>query len=193
LRTRKELNIAAEAPVVGMVGRFVAEKGFPEFLAAAEQLAARHASARFLVIGHALASERAGEAWHPPQSGPLLGKLIVLQDRDDMADLYACMDIHVLPSHREGFPRSLMEGAASGLPQVCTRIRGCRQTVEENRTGFLVEVGDVPALAERIERLLLNSELRKAFGAAARAKAEAEFDQRAVFEKVLACYRKLLR
>ncbi|MCY3021284.1 MAG: glycosyltransferase family 4 protein [Planctomycetota bacterium] len=191
---RQELRISPEALVVGMVGRFVAEKGFPEFLAAAERILAHAggASVHFLAVGHKLASERAGEAWAPPTSGVLSGKLTVLEDRDDMPDLYACMDIHVLPSHREGFPRALMEGAASGLPQVATNIRGCRQTVEEGKTGFLIGVGAVGALADRIGRLMSDAGLRAAFGRAARAKAEAEFDQRRVFEKVRACYDELL-
>ena len=103
------------------------------------------------------------------------------------------MDVNVLPSHREGFPRVLMEGAASGLAQVATRIRGCRQTIEDGKTGFLVGVNDVPALAERIERLLADRMLREQMGRSARAKAEAEFDQRNVFEKVVSCYRTLFQ
>jgi glycosyltransferase involved in cell wall biosynthesis len=192
-RVRQELNLPADALVVGMVGRFVAEKGFPEFLQAAQTIAARTAlPVRFLVVGHKLESERAGETWAPPAAGVLAGRLAILSDRDDMPDLYAAMDIHVLPSHREGFPRALMEGAATALPQVATQIRGCRQTVADGTTGFLVDVGDVKALAERCERLLNDTSLRTAMGAAARAKAEAEFDQRRVFEKVRACYNTLL-
>jgi glycosyltransferase involved in cell wall biosynthesis len=190
-RVRKELNIPDGVFVVGMVGRFVAEKGFPEFLAAAERLAPK-GGVHFLAIGHRLASERAGESWEPPSAGPLHGKLTVLRDRDDMPDLYAAMDVNVLPSHREGFPRVLMEGAATGLPQAATNIRGCRQTVEDGTTGFLVEVGDIAALAERIERLLSDAALRARLGGAAHAKALAEFDQRRVFEKVKACYERLL-
>jgi len=212
-RLRQELGIPPEDLVIGMVGRFVAEKGFPEFLAAAEQLALRSSTGvspvpgaghervaratrggvHFLAVGHRLASERTGETWSPPLSGPLKDRLTILHDRDDMADLYAAMDVNVLPSHREGFPRALMEGAASGLPQVATNIRGCRQTVEEGRTGFLVEVGDIAALSERIARLLSDPPLRARFGSAARAKALAEFDQRQVFEKVRACYERLIR
>jgi len=191
-RIRRELNIPENALVVGMCGRFVAEKGFPEFLRAGEILAPKFPNLHLLAIGHKLVSERAGDAWQPPQSGPLAGKLTILTNRDDMCDLYACMDVNVLPSHREGFPRVLMEGAATGLAQVATHIRGCRQTVEDARTGFLVEVNNPAALAEKIEALLLDPTLRESMGRAARAKAESEFDQRKVFEKVASCYRTLL-
>lgn len=191
-RIRSELNIAPDALVVGMCGRFVAEKGFPEFLRAGEILAPKFPNLHLLAIGHKLVSERAGDAWTPPQSGPLAGRLSVLTNRDDMSDLYACMDVNVLPSHREGFPRVLMEGAATGLAQVATRIRGCRQTVEDARTGFLVDVNDVPALAEKLELLLRDRTLRENMGRAARAKAELDFDQRKVFERVSNCYSLLL-
>jgi len=189
---RRELNIPEHALVVGMVGRFVAEKGFPEFLHAGAKLCAEFPALHLLAVGHKLESERKAERWQPEKFPELRGCLSVLSDRDDMPELYACMDIHVLPSHREGFPRALMEGAATGLPQVATNIRGCRQTIEDGRTGFLIEVGDTAALETRLRELLRESGLRRRMGQAARDKALAEFDQRTVFEKVDACYQKLL-
>jgi glycosyltransferase involved in cell wall biosynthesis len=192
IKVRQELNIKPDAIVVGMVGRFVAEKGFPEFIAAGERVVKENPRIHLLVIGHQLESERAGDRWAPPEKGALSGRLSVLRNRDDMAELYACMDIHVLPSHREGFPRVLLEGAATGLPQVCTDIRGCRQAVENGKTGYFIKVGDVAALAEKIQELAADESLRKTMGVAARAKAAAEFDQMNVFKKVEACYRKLL-
>ena len=191
IQTRRELNIPDDALVVGMVARFVGEKGFPEYLSAAENLVSKFPKMHFLAVGHKLASERAGEAWSPENAGLLNGRMSVLYDRDDMPALYACMDIHVLPSHREGFPRSLMEGAATGLPQVCTNIRGCRQTVEDGKTGFFIEVRQPAELAARISDLALDAGLRARLGQAARTKALAEFDQRKVFQTVADCYRKL--
>ena len=70
--------------------------------------------------------------------------------RDDVDRLYAAMDIFVLPSHREGFPRSAMEAAATGLPVVATDIRGCRQVVADGVTGLLVPVEDPEALRAAI-------------------------------------------
>ncbi len=193
LQIRRELGIPGDAVVVGMVGRLVAEKGFPEFVAAGEQLAARFPNLHLLVVGHQLVSDRAAQQWRPAQTSALGNRLHALSNRDDMPQLYAAMDVNVLPSHREGFPRVLMEGAAAGLPQVATRIRGCRQTIDDGKTGFLVDVADVNALAARIADLLADAKLRATLGAAARVKAEAEFDQQNVFERVVACYRELLR
>jgi glycosyltransferase involved in cell wall biosynthesis len=190
---RRELKIPENAWVVGMVGRFVEEKGFPEFLAAGVELCKQFPQIYLLAVGHKMESERKADRWTPQWPDVLAGRLIVLTDRDDMSELYGCMDVHVLPSHREGFPRALMEGAATGLPQVATDIRGCRQTVEEGRTGFLMDVGDVQALTSRVKRLVLDATLRRQMGEAARQKAVAEFDQIKVFEKVDACYQTLIK
>lgn len=193
---RERIGIPADARVVGMVGRFVAEKGFPEFLEAARRIAEQLADVYFLAVGHRLSSERAGETFafegQNEITAALKQRLIVLTDRDDMAELYQCMDVHVLPSHREGYPRSLMEGAATGLPQVATAIRGCRQTVLDGVTGFLVEPRDAPALAERLIILLKDRQLRQRFGESARNLAQEKFDQRAVFRTLAACYAQLL-
>lgn len=189
---RLKLGLPEGALVAGMCGRFVAEKGFPEFLAAGQALLEKFPALHLLAVGHQLASERKRERWSPEDAGLPAHKLTVLQDRDDMPQVYACMDLHVLPSHREGFPRVLMEGAAMGLAQVATNIRGCRQTIAEGETGFLVPVGNVTALSERMARLLGAAELRQSMGRSARAQAEKEFDQRRVFQTVTETYARLI-
>ena len=74
--------------------------------------------------------------------------------REDVADLMASMDVFVLPSWREGMPRSAIEAAASGLPLVLTDIRGCREVARDGVEGFLVPVRDPARLADAIVRLL---------------------------------------
>ena len=101
------------------------------------------------------------------------------------------MDMFGLPSHREGFPRAAMEAAAMGLPVVATDIRGCRQVVDDGVNGWLVPVRDAMALAAAIGRLADVSQ-RHAMGAASRAKAEAEFNERRVVAMVLDTYETLL-
>src|SRR5207244_100428 len=81
--------------------------------------------------------------------------------RDDPERLYAAFDIYVLASHREGFPRSAMEAAASGLPIVATDIRGCREVVDHNRTGLLVPSRNPAALEAGIDRLVTDVALRR--------------------------------
>jgi glycosyltransferase involved in cell wall biosynthesis len=102
------------------------------------------------------------------------------------------MDVFVLPSWREGFPRSPMEAAAMQRPVVVTDIRGCREVVEESVTGLLVPVRDADALATALSGLVDNPARRRAMGLAGRLLAERKFDERLVFAKVAATYERLL-
>ncbi len=115
-----------------------------------------------------------------------------LGERRDVEELYPGFDLFVLPSHREGFPRSAMEAAACGLPVVATDIRGCRQVVDNGRTGLLVPVHDATGLAGAIAMLAADPARRRAMGDAARRRAEAEFDDRRVIAETLDVYRELL-
>jgi len=178
--------------VVGLVGRLVREKGYPEVFEAAARLRTRAPHVRVAVIGpeepdksdSITPSERATAT----QAGVRL-----LGSRDDVVRLYAAMDVHVLASHREGFPRSPMEASAMGVPVVATDVRGCRQAVDDGRTGLLVPPRDPSALAAAIERLASDPEERRRFGAAARAKAERDFDQQCCVTITLDTYERLLR
>ena len=79
-----------------------------------------------------------------------------------------------------------------GVPSVVTDIRGCRQAVDDGKTGTIIPVRDPRALADAVLDLLRDPEKRHRMGRAARLKAEAEFDERGIFAKVLATYERLL-
>jgi ribosomal protein S18 acetylase RimI-like enzyme len=113
--------------------------------------------------------------------------------RTDVDFLYGAMDVFVLPSHREGFPRSAMEAAASQLPVVATDIRGCRDVVEHGVNGFLVPVRDPEALAAAIKKLGEDAGMRRRMGEAGRARAVDRFDEARVVDRVLAEYRRVAR
>src|SRR3989442_13674729 len=98
-----------------------------------------------------------------------------------MARLYSSMDVCVLPSRREGFPRSPMEASAMGVPTVATDIRGCRQVARSEENGLLVPVGDPAALAAAIERILRDPALAVRMVDAGRAMARRGFNERNVF------------
>jgi glycosyltransferase involved in cell wall biosynthesis len=97
----------------------------------------------------------------------------------------------MLPSHREGFPRSVMEAASMGLPCVVTDVRGCRQCVEHEGNGLVVPARDPAALAAALERLLRSPEERARMGAASRTKAGREFDETRIIAAILDAYRRL--
>ena len=112
--------------------------------------------------------------------------------RTDMPEVIASANLVVLPSYREGMPKVLLEAAAAGRAVVTTDVPGCRDAIEPGVSGLLVPVRDAESLAQAIEQLLANTEQRKAMGLAGRKLAETEFDVRAVVDKHLTIYQRLL-
>ena len=111
---------------------------------------------------------------------------------DDMPALLASVDVVVLPSYREGLPNGLVEAAACGLPRITTVVPGCHEAVTDGVDGLIVPARDADALAAAIARLQDDPALASKLGAAARAKALAQFDERIVNGQILAVYRELL-
>jgi glycosyltransferase involved in cell wall biosynthesis len=192
-RTRATLGIAADAPVVGFVGRLVAEKGVPELLAAARLVADAIPAVRFVLIG-GTDSEKA-DALSPriAEDMGVAGVCLFAGVREDMPEMYQAMDVFALPSHREGFPRAPLEASAMEVPCVVTDVRGCRQAVAHERNGLLVPPGDAPALARALVDLLGDPVHARRLGEEGRRRALELFDERRVFARVLAEYDRLLR
>jgi glycosyltransferase involved in cell wall biosynthesis len=184
-RIRGELGIRPEQLLVGGVGRMVREKGIEEFVEAARRLADR---ATFVWVGPDDAAK--SDAVH---AAGLAGSVRFLGVRHDMPDIYAALDVFVLPSWREGFSRSGMEAAASGLPMVLTDIRGCREIGTDGEQVLLVPPRHPDQLTAAIAALLDDADLRKSMGAAARSRALAEFDQRRVARRSLETYVRVAR
>ncbi len=190
---RRELGIPDNAPVIGFVGRLVSEKGILELWRAAQTVRQQQPRVRLLIIGpidHDKPDALKPESAHDYGLGDIC---LFTGLRQDMPDLYALMDVFVLPSHREGFPRSLMEASAMGVPCVATNIRGCREVVEQDRNGWLVPLGDVPALADAIVEVLTDNEKARRMGEAGRRLALQRFDEQRVFQIVKAEYCRLLK
>jgi glycosyltransferase involved in cell wall biosynthesis len=191
-RRRAEVGVRPGGAIIGFVGRLVREKGILELLAAGRLVREKLPDVRFLFIGPV-------DPEKDDALGPAIASQFGLADvcsftgmREDMPELYALMDLFVLPSHREGLPRVLMEAAAMGIPSVATDIRGCREVVRHGRNGLLVPLGDVEALAGAILQLLTDRDLARRLGQEARRVALDEFDERKGFEAVKAEYQRLL-
>jgi glycosyltransferase involved in cell wall biosynthesis len=187
---RRELGIDPSTTVIGAVGRLVWEKGYRELLAAARTFAGRDDVA-FVVVG-GIDTAKADAVDQPAIDEAEAAGVRFLGHRHDVERLYHAMDIYVLASHREGFPRSAMEASACGVPIIATDIRGCRQVVDHQRTGLLVPVRDAAALANAIETLVADEQLRQRLGVAAARKARADFDQTRIIATTLATYERCL-
>lgn len=167
-KVRAELGVADDEVVVGGVGRCVAEKGIVELGHAARALGD---AARVWWVG-------------PPEpdkadaveAGAVAG-IEFLGQRDDMVAVYSAIDVFVLPSYREGLPRSAMEAAACGRPLVLTDIRGSREVGAPGREVRFVPRADAEALTDALRELVEDAALRRRMGQAAHARAQAAFDQ----------------
>jgi glycosyltransferase involved in cell wall biosynthesis len=155
--------------VVG-VGRFAYPKDFTTLLDALTLVAAP-CRVRLAGDGPALPTVASALA----RNG-LSHRVELLGARADVPNLLARSEVFVLSSRSEGFPVSVLEAMAAGLPVVATDVGGVREAVEDGETGFLVPAADSEALAGALERLLVDGELRRRLGAAGRARALSRFD-----------------
>ena len=190
---RHEVGDGPDDVVCGVVGRLVWEKGYRDFFNAATQLRRRIPHLKFVVVGPSDPRKRDAVTDVDLRRAEAEANIRFLGLRDDIAALYAAMDLYALASRREGWPRSAMEAAAMGLPIVATDIRGCRQVVEHGVTGILVPARDAEALADAIESLARDPGARQRMGRAAQRKARREFDQQRVIDITLGVYERLVR
>lgn len=116
------------------------------------------------------------------------GVLEYLGATDDVRPLIEQAHVLVLPSYREGMPRTVLEAAAMGRPSIVTDVPGCRHAIEPEVTGWLCKVRDAESLAEQMQRVILMSPAgRQTAGQAARKRMEAWFSEQRVVEAYLNC------
>lgn len=177
---------------VVLSARLLWDKGVAEFVEAARRLRAEGRSIEFLLAGEPDAGNPAAVPQESLREWERLGHVRWLGHVADMPGLFRSTDVAVLPSYREGLPKSLIEAAACGLPLVTTDVPGCREVVTHGADGLLVPSRDAGALAAAIAQLQDDASLRRRLGEAARAKAIAQFDESIVLARTLAVYDELL-
>jgi glycosyltransferase involved in cell wall biosynthesis len=123
--------------------------------------------------------------WKTRANVELLGQV------KDIRQVWAAAHIAVLPSRREGLPKSLLEAAACGRPIVATDVPGCREIARANENALLVPPDDSVALAGAIEQLASDANLRRAFSAAGRRIVESEFSSEHIGREIVALYGRL--
>ncbi len=174
------------------IGRVLRDKGVLEYVEAARRTRAAGVAAEFFILGPVDAQNRTALSRIEVDQWVSDGSIHYLGVADDVRPHIEAAHCVVLPSYREGVPRTLLEAASMGRPLIATRAPGCRDVVDDGVNGFLVDVGDGADLADKCMRFAaLADDDRARMGSASRAKVEREFDERLVVQKYLECLRPL--
>ncbi len=177
---------------LGYVGRLLEDKGLRSLIAAHDLLTQRGVTVQLLIAGQTDPANPASipdaeiESWKARANVTLLGHV------NDVRDVWAKAHIAVLPSRREGLPKSLLEAAACGRPMIASDVPGCREIARHGVNGLLVPADDATALAVAIEKLAGDPALRRQYGAAGRHLVETEFSSERIGGKTVALYDGLL-
>lgn len=168
-----------------MLGRLLNQKGIPEFIDIAEKIKKLYPESQFLWAGEEdpMHPDAVAATWlHKQPNVKYLGRV------GDVHSLLAKADIMLFPSYREGFPRAVLEAAATGLPVVGFDVPGVREAIKDGESGFLVPYKDIHTMFMRVNELLSDPVLRKRMGRSARKRVEAEFDKQFIHKQYLKVY-----
>lgn len=182
-----------EGPItVAFVGRLLEDKGLRTLIAAHDLLTQRGLSVRLLIAGQTDPANPASipdaeiASWSNKKNVELLGHV------GDIALVWAKAHIAVLPSRREGLPKSLLEAAACGRAMIASDVPGCREVARAGVNALLVPPDDAAALAEAIAQLTGNADLRRQYALAGRDLAVNEFSSGRIGRETVALYNRLL-
>lgn len=194
MKIRNEFNIRKDEIIIGMTGRFSPGKGHEEFLMAAKVLVRENENVRFMVVGEASRGEEKYENSIKEMAAiyGLSEKVIFTGFRSDIPDVLAAFDIFLFPSHAEAFGLALVEAMSMELPTVCSNSDGVIDIAVDGVTSFLFSKGEGETLIHQLETLINDSEKRKEFGKAGRARVINNFSYELYTKKLLEIYEKEL-
>jgi glycosyltransferase involved in cell wall biosynthesis len=180
---------SSEILKVILPARMLYDKGVVEFVEAARILKPKYKkTVDFVLVGNVDMLNNAGIEESQLLAWDKEGAISWVDYQKDIIPTLIDSHIVVLPSYREGLPKSLIEACAIGRAIVTTDVPGCREVVKDGENGFLVENKNVAAMAAAIEKLILDKPLRLRMGLASRKKAEEEFSLKSVIDKTFAIY-----
>ena len=186
---RRLLGVPPDRFVVGWIGRMTGVKRTGDALLALRELRARGVDATLALVGDG--PDRADVEAEAYRLG-IARHCLYLGYQTDVSGWYAALDAFLLPSANEGTPVVAIEALATGRPVVATRVGGVPDVVREGEDGFLVEVGDVGGLADRLAQLAADPELRARMGESARTRVLERYAVDRLVDDVDRLYRSLL-
>jgi len=167
-----------------LIARLLGDKGVREYAEAAQRIKAAHSEVLFSLVGwidenpDAIGQEEL-ESWIAD------GRLDFLGRMSDVRQAIEACTVYVLPSYREGTPRTVLEAMAMGRPIITTDVPGCRETVVDGDNGFLVPMKSVDALVQAMEHFIEARSLVASMGVRSRQVAEEKYDVHKVNEVML--------
>ena len=187
--TRRVLGIPPDSFVVGWIGRMTGVKRTDDVLLALQRLRGQGVDARLCMVGDG--PDRDAVERHARDLG-IVRQCLFVGYQDEVAPYYAAFDALILPSANEGTPVSAIEALAGGRPVVATRVGGVPDVVRDGLDGFLVEPGDVEAMAGRLAMLANDVDLRRRMGEAGRVRVLERYSVERLLDDVDRLYRTLL-
>ena len=181
-----------EPVTAGFVGRLLDDKGVRSLVAAHDVLERRGRAVRLLLAGEPDPANPASIPAEEIAAWKLRSGVEVLGHVPDIRTVWARAHIAVLPSRREGLPKSLLEAAACGRAIVATDVPGCRVIARDGVNALLVPPDDASALADAIDHLARDPALRASFAAAGRRLVDEEFSSARIGEEIVALYDHIL-
>jgi glycosyltransferase involved in cell wall biosynthesis len=186
---RDELGIPLDAPVLGNVGRFSAQKNPLDWIRVAALVAAEMPTCHFLLVGD---GPLRSEVEQLITEKGLSDITILTGLRRDVANMLSAIDVFLLTSLWEGLPRVIPQAMAMQLPVVANRVDGSAEAIVSGKTGFLCTPGDLHDLSDHCLNLLRDKNLRTEMGRQGRAYALDEFDVYRMVDQTMALYENLL-
>jgi len=169
-----------------VISRLIYEKGIIEYVDAIEKLKQKGVKARFQLLGAIDEKHRRGIPGDIVQSWISSKKIEYLGTCDDVREFIKTADCVVLPSYREGTPKTLLEAASMGKPLIATDVPGCNNIVEDRYNGYLCKLKDAGDLASKMEMIInLKPNERIKMGQNSRLMVESKFDEQIVIGKYL--------
>ena len=177
-----------------LIGRMLWDKGVGEFVGAAKIVKIKYPQTKFILIGPSDYDNASAIALATLKDWEAKGIIEYMGQLDNVIPQIEATDVVVLPSYREGLPRSLLEACAIGRPLIATNVPGCKDLVIEGETGFLCNPKDAEDLANAMIRLIkLSDTQKKAIGLNARKLVEEKFDHNIVINKYLETIQELMQ
>jgi glycosyltransferase involved in cell wall biosynthesis len=190
INLKKSLGITHDDFVFIYTGRLTRDKGMNELLLAFKKIATEFNQAKLLLVGFLeteldpLKKETLSEIENNKQ-------VFFIPFQKDVRPYYSISNILVFPSYREGFPNTLLEAGAMGLPSIVTNINGCNEIIEDGKNGIIIPPKDANALFIAMKKIIQDFSLRNHLQENTRSMIVSRFEQITVWKALLAEYKKL--